>query len=112
VVSVQIVRDHLSIRELACSGHAGFDDGNGFDLVCAAVSALTGALGIGFTQILPGCADVECGDGWFALRVKAHLSEVALGQTEVLLQSIALALTEMGQHYPGFIECSDSRIAS
>ena len=90
------------IWRLACLGHAGFD--GELDLVCAAVSALTGALGIGFSKVLHLPCRLEAGDGQFLLQLLpetgAHPEFV---QAQTLLKTTVLALTEMIEHYPGFI---------
>ncbi|MBX3170944.1 MAG: ribosomal-processing cysteine protease Prp [Candidatus Eremiobacteraeota bacterium] len=87
---------------LHCAGHAGFD--GELDLVCAAVSALTGALGIGFSKVLQLPCRLEAGDGEFLLQLSqetgAHPEFVS---AQTLLQTTVLALTEMIEHYPGFI---------
>ena len=90
------------IWSLRCSGHAGFDEE--LDLVCAAVSALTGALGIGFSKVLHLPCRLEAGDGRFFLQLSqdtgAHPEFVS---AQTLLKTTVLALTEMIEHYPGFI---------
>jgi len=90
------------IWRLHCNGHAGFD--GELDLVCAAVSALTGALGIGFSKVLQLPCRLEAGDGRFLLQLSqdtgAHPEFV---QAQTLLKTTVLALSEMIEHYPGFI---------
>lgn len=90
------------IWRLRCQGHAGFD--GELDLVCAAVSALTGALGIGFSKVLHLPCRLEAGDGRFLLQLSqdtgAHPEFVS---AQTLLKTTVLALTEMIEHYPGFI---------
>lgn len=99
--------DRGTIWGLSCRGHAGFDDGDGLDLVCAAVSALTGALALGFTRILKVPHQVEGADGWFQLTLRsAHQEHVDFRAAQVLLATTALALQELVQHYPGFIRQS------
>ncbi len=91
------------ILELCCSGHAAFDDGQGLDLVCAAVSALTGALGLGLTDVLSHCACIDCEDGLFAMRLKPDLTSVQSSGAQVLLETVARAFHQMAEHYPGFL---------
>lgn len=99
MVEVQVARGpEGSVQEIECSGHAGFDDGEGLDLVCAAVSALTGALGLGLSEVLQSSAQLEVGPGSFRARVEATLPE-----EQALLKTMALALEQLGQHYPGFL---------
>jgi uncharacterized protein YsxB (DUF464 family) len=91
------------IWSLECSGHAGFDEE--LDLVCAAVSALTGALGLGFSRVLSLPAALEAADGSFRLRLMpAQALHPEFPAAQVLLRTTVLALSEMIQHYPGFIQ--------
>lgn len=99
-----------AITELACSGHAGFDDGEGLDLVCAAVSALTGALGIGFSKRLTIPHRVQAGDGRFSLQLsESQRSHGQFASAQLLLQTVQLALAELAEHYPGFISIESGK---
>lgn len=97
--------DKGQIWLLHCQGHAGFE--GELDLVCAAVSALTGALGIAFTQVveLPNCLEVA--DGNFRLALTTEVDQPLLHpefvKAQVVLKTTVLALQEMIEHYPGFI---------
>ena len=89
---------------LECRGHAGFHD-EGPDLVCAAVSALTGVLGIGFTKVLNIPCQVAASDGHFFVSL-AHeqVDHPQFPSAQALLRSVALALEELACYYPGFIQ--------
>jgi uncharacterized protein YsxB (DUF464 family) len=114
MVQVSIEEDDQGrIWTLKCSGHAGFDDGAGLDLVCAATSALTGALGIGFSQVLSVPVSLNASDGEFALRLPAEaVSDPHFASAQVLLQTTCRALREMAQHYAGFIEVQPGKESS
>ena len=88
---------------LSCAGHAGFDEE--LDLVCAAVSALTGALGLGFSRVLSIPAELKAADGHFRLQLEPEQSQHPdFVAAQALLRTTVLALSEMIQHYPGFIQ--------
>lgn len=100
MVEFQVQRNEGGhIVGLFCFGHAGFDEG-GLDLVCAGVSALTGQLGIAFTEVLSVPHHLEVADGLFKLQLEA---DAVSESTEVLLRSTSLALAQLAQYYPGFI---------
>ena len=103
MVEVAWQEDHNGlIWSLHCSGHAGFDQD--LDLVCAAVSALTGALGLGFSRVLTIPVELQAGDGSFELQLHPRQPDHAeFSSAQVLLRTTVLALSEMIQHYPGFI---------
>lgn len=89
------------ILSLHCQGHAGFDAE--LDLVCAAVSALTGALGIGFSKVLTLPHRIEVADGTFQLQLTAQPDHPDWKAAQTLLKTTVLALEELIAHYPGFI---------
>ena len=91
------------IRYLSCSGHARFDHEGGTDIVCAGVSALTGALIIGLTQVIGVPVSYERASGVTKIRVPARLPEVESGQVQVLMKTTVRALEELAQHYEGFL---------
>ncbi|MBS2038190.1 ribosomal-processing cysteine protease Prp [bacterium] len=95
--------DHQGqIWRLQCQGHAGFDVE--LDLVCAAISALTGSLGIGFSKVLQIPCRLEAGDGAFLLQLSKETgAHPEFSSAQTLLKTTVLALTEMIEHYPGFI---------
>jgi uncharacterized protein YsxB (DUF464 family) len=104
MVSVQLGRSRAGeVVSLICSGHAAFDNGQGLDLVCAAVSALTGALGLGLTEILSDSAAVECQDGYFSATLRPGLCPDQAVGARVLMDTVTGALLQMAEHYPGFI---------
>lgn len=113
MVKISITEDDQGrVWALECCGHAGFDDG-GLDLVCAATSALTGALGIGFSQVLQLPVDVQAGDGSFHLRLPPEAAQhEEFVSAQVLLQTTCRALREMAQHYTGFIEVEAGKDSS
>lgn len=102
--------DDGSITWLSCRGHADFE--GGVDVVCAAVSALTGSLGLGFSQVLTLPYQIAVQDGIFELRVDQGLqAHPDFRAAQVLLKTTVLALAEMIQYYPGFI-CRSSGTGS
>ena len=89
------------VQLLRCQGHAGFDDGEGLDLVCAAVSALTGALGLGLCEKLQPPLKVSGADGWFELDLR---QQKLPPEGRLLVETIAASLRSLCDNYPGFIE--------
>ena len=89
-----------AVQSLICSGHAGFGDEDGPDLVCAAVSALTGAIGIGLTDGRKGPFPVSAADGEFQLKWKTPPSDC----DAFLVLTVVKSLQQMEQHYPGFLK--------
>ena len=86
----------------SCEGHAEFDE-HGQDIVCAAVSALTGALGLGLTEVAGLPLKPEVGEGVFRLRLPQLNPEQEL-QAALLLDTTVAALAQMEEVYSGFVE--------
>jgi uncharacterized protein YsxB (DUF464 family) len=106
VVEIELQRfPDGGVKKLVCSGHAGFGDEDGPDLVCAAVSALTGAIGIGLTDGRQGPFPVSAADGKFLLHWKKAPSEC----DAFLVLTVVKSLQQMEQHYPGFLRISEVR---
>ena len=93
------------VVELRCRGHAGTDDGQGNDLVCAAVSALTGVLGLGLAEVQGWPAAVGAADGEFRLQ----LDDEQAAQARLLTESVVRGLEQMGQHYAGSVQVKTRR---
>ena len=62
---------------LSVEGHARFDNEAGGDIVCSAVSALVGFLGIIFSEVLPGRGELGAEDGQFWLKIFPEFQEVS-----------------------------------
>ena len=90
------------ILAIECSGHAEFDE-SGSDIVCAGVSALTGALALGLTEVLKLPVQPGAADGRFAVNL-GHLSPEALAQAQVLARTFLLAVEQLEGVYEGFVE--------
>ncbi len=83
-----------------CHGHADFDD-QGSDIVCAAISALTGYLGLACTQVGALPAEVTAAEGEFCLTVKPEAE--ANSPLFLLLETFQVAVAELETHYQGFV---------
>lgn len=92
------------IRYLCCSGHAGFDAGGSVDLVCAGVSAITGVLVIGLTEVAEAPVSIEARDGFVRVKVPARLDGKLADQVQFLMQVIVKSLDSLSEAYPGFIK--------
>lgn len=90
-------------RALSVEGHAGFSDAeHGGDIVCAAVSALVGYLGITITELLPGTAELSAGDGLFRLDVLD--SSLGDPRFELLIKGWLLAVRQLEENYKGWVK--------
>lgn len=88
------------IAQLLVEGHAGFSDSeHGGDIVCSAVSALVGFLGIAFSEVHKGRVEVSADDGLFRLRVLESDSVV-----QVLLTTWIRSVEQLEENYQGWVK--------
>ena len=92
------------IRGMRCSGHAVFDIEGGVDIVCAGVSALTGALVLGLSKVVGIEALEEEADGMLNIMVPENVTAEQWRSAQILLKTTVLALRELEQNYKGFIK--------
>ena len=81
------------------SGHAGYDD-HGFDIVCAAVSALSATAMLGLTQIAQQEGEYTNSEGQCDMVLSGTISQS--GQD--ILGTMILGLKEISRQYPEFVQ--------
>lgn len=111
MVEILIFRDDEGLlRELSVDGHAEFSDGeDGGDIVCAAVSALVGYLGIAFSDVAPQMGSVWADDGAFRLRVSDE--SVSAPEQVLMLQTWVKAVTQLEENYRGWVKVEQRKWA-
>ncbi|MBR4745502.1 MAG: ribosomal-processing cysteine protease Prp [Clostridia bacterium] len=89
---------------ILCEGHTGFAE-YGKDIVCAAISSITGALALGVTQVLKIKASVKKNDekGYLELRLPKKIDESELLRAQVLFETAHIALLDLQEGYPSNI---------
>lgn len=94
---------------VTCRGHAGFGEG-GPDLVCAAVSALTGALGIAFSEVIHLPVELSAGHGKFSLLLgPGSVDHPDWPSARTLLRTTWLALQQLACLNQGFLQLRTRR---
>ena len=93
------------ILSLRCDGHAGFsaDEDGGVDIVCAAVSALTGYLGLTFAEVLDSPEAVRASDGHFSLSRSLVWTESTHQIADVLLKGWERSVRGLEENYSGWV---------
>lgn len=105
MVDVQVRQDGEGrVLELSCSGHAEFsDEEHGGDIVCAAVSALTGMVGLTLAEVLGYPRSVAADDGLFRYRRPEGLAAEDRRALDVLLEGLLRALRGLEENYSGWV---------
>ena len=101
MVTVTVSLDEeKQVSGLLVEGHAEFSDAeHGGDIVCSAVSALVGYLGIAFQDIYPDRVEVGAEDGLFHLQVQEFDPVVG-----VLLDSWVRSMEQLEENYQGWVK--------
>ena len=110
MVEIKVATDREGrVVSLSVEGHAGFsDEEHGGDIVCAAVSALVGYLGVTFTEVLPGVAELSAEDGYFFLRARdASGSEPSF---RPLLQGWLRSVRQLEENYKGWVKVEETTV--
>ena len=90
-----------------CDGHSGYAE-SGSDIVCASISALTGACHLGLTEVLGLNVD-------FKRNLKKGYFSLILNKTEdiekaqVLFKTLMLSITEIEKEYSEFVKIENRR---
>ena len=105
MVNIKLIRSGSGVLEsVVVEGHAGFGDAeHGGDIVCSAVSALVGFLGITFSEVLPDAGEVRAGDGFFELLIKEE------GSAKVTLEAWVLAVKGLEDNYRGWVKVVEEK---
>lgn len=90
------------IKEFLVEGHAGYGE-EGWDIVCAGVSALTIATVNGLTEYVSLPLDVEVEDGYVHCTLKDHMTETQMIQGEAILKTMVLAFKNMENEYGQYL---------
>ena len=103
MISVRFVKKQNNIVSTEVKGHASFDD-YGKDIVCSAVSALTGAILNGITEVLhfnPVFSIDE--DGFLTINLE-NLSLDQIETCQVLMETLLLGLENIEISYGKYIK--------
>lgn len=96
--------DGGDLSKVEVVGHARFGDEPGTDIVCSAVSALVGYLGLTFSEVLVGQAELVADDGLFRL----HCTQRALSpEARVVLEGWRLSVLSLEENYSGWVKVDE-----
>jgi uncharacterized protein YsxB (DUF464 family) len=99
------------LRGLLCRGHAGFaDEEHGGDIVCAAVSALTGYLGLTLAEVLEQPGAVEADDGHFRFSRPQSLSPADQRALDVVLEGWVRSVRALEENYSGWVTVEETHL--
>lgn len=114
MVKIDVLLDsHRRLVSLRCEGHAEFTDPEeGPDIVCAAVSALTGFLGITFAEVLGWPETVSAADGVFEFRMVREWDASSWSRVAVLWDGWRRSAMALEENYSGSVKLVESHQGS
>lgn len=103
MIRIVVIRNEQH-QILGCSidGHAGFAE-HGYDIVCAAVSALSCTAMLGLAQVAKQEGTYENASG----RCEITLSGEITQESQAILETMVLGLSEISKQYSNLVNISD-----
>ena len=106
MISVVIAKHNNEISKVSLEGHAGYADA-GYDIFCAAVSALVINTVNSIEAFTDDHFEVEEGNGHLFFKLKGTAGEKSL----LLLDSLALGLRSIGETYGNsFLDVGEKKV--
>lgn len=104
MIEIVVYRSGSELRRVTVEGHAGFSDeeDGGGDIVCAAVSALVGFLGITFSELLPHAGRASASDGEFDLAFDDEWSHSP--ELRLVLEGWVRSIRSLEDNYRGWVK--------
>ncbi len=100
MIRARITRNHRGeVQDITVTGHAGKGP-YGYDIVCAAVSALAETLVLGLTHVAPVAMDHHLDEGNLTIRLQECPSE----RTQAVLETFCLGLQDLAHSEPRFVK--------
>ena len=110
MIEILIVRDQMGhITEFTITGHAGYDD-LGKDIVCAGVSAISGAAIIGMERLLEIEPSIKVEKGYLKCILPDNISEGNAEGARIIVETMALGLKDISDKYKKFVKVLDKEV--
>lgn len=110
MVRVQVVRGgDGAVIAFSATGHAGYAE-HGYDIVCAAVSALSQAAVLGLTQYvgLEPAVEIDDETGFLSCRLEPlPAGDKRQVQAQAILETMVTGLVETARAYPDHIQVKE-----
>lgn len=90
------------INKFLVQGHAGYGE-EGWDIVCAAVSALTISTLNGLTDYVSLPVDIHLEDGYVHCKLPDKMTELQIIQSQAILKTMDLAFQNIKNEYDKYM---------
>jgi len=110
MIKVTIIRnDRAQIVQYNIEGHAGYAE-SGEDIVCAGVSAISGAAIVGMERMLGITLDIIVKKDNLICTIPEHISEQHRHDVNIILETMALGLKDISDKYKKFVKVLDKEV--
>ena len=104
MIQIELVcRSESRIDEVLVTGHAEFENGDGGDIVCAAISALVGFLGLTISEQFGAASSVQADSGLFRF-ARPPLSESLDKSLDIVLGGWVASVRQLEENYSGWVK--------
>ena len=101
MINVKLERHCDKLISFEIKGHAGYDE-EGRDIICSAVSVLSGAIVNGITEVLKIEAPYDFKNGFLSLNLK-DLSHDDIERSQVLMETMLITFKSLLVTYGDYI---------
>ncbi len=101
--------DKNGIVGFEISGHCGYL-GDGYDIVCSAISAMSQMVIVGLEEIVSIDAKVEIGDGELFCRISDMSRCDKLEKARVLFETLRLGIINISDQYPEYVRILEKEV--
>lgn len=108
IVTFYVDRKSQGVLGFCAEGHTGFAKA-GEDIVCAAISALTQATVTGLQEVVKVPVELQVRDGYLICQLRTPYSDQQWVQSQVLLETLRLAITGIYDEYQQFVKIKEVR---
>lgn len=92
------------ITECTIDGHAGYDE-PGYDIVCAAISAISCTAVLGMQQVAGVSNHYENKSGYCSIRPEKYEEE----KIQTILETMLIGFTEISRQYSSYVKVNVNR---
>ena len=92
------------ITGFTAGGHSGYAD-SGYDIVCAAISALTQTCELGLSEVAGIAVNVKRDDnaGKYEIRLPDKVDEASMLKAQTIFETLLIGLKSIESSYPEFL---------
>lgn len=109
MIHISVAKEEGFIREFSVEGHAGYDEA-GYDIVCAAVSAVVQTAVLGLTDVIGLEPGYSQRDGFIKCVIPAGLTAEDAAAADTVLRTMLAGLRSIQIGYKDYISINEREV--